>query len=82
MSLLTPDEVRDTMPCVGDELMRKPTFYYRFYSQRDAIVERPCVVTYVHPEHLWYSVRFTQSGIVESYKLPELRIGPGGRLLD
>lgn len=81
MSLLTPDEVRDTMPCVGDELMRKPTFYYGFYSRYDLNVERPCVVTYVHPKHLWYSVRFKKSGIIESYKLPDLNVGPMGRLL-
>lgn len=81
MPLLTPDDVRATLPKVGDELMLKPNFYYGFYSQRDVIMERPCEVVYVHPEHLWYSVRFKKSGIIESYKLPELKLGPGGRLL-
>lgn len=81
MPLLTPDDVRASLPKVGDELMRRPSYYYGFYSRYDLNVERPCVVTYVHPEHLWYSVRFVQSGIVESYKLPDLNVGPMGRLL-
>ena len=81
MPLLTPDDVRATMPKVGDELMRKPAYYYGFFSQRDVVMEQPCVVIYVHPEHLWYTVRFKRSGIVESYKLPDLNVGPLGRLL-
>ena len=81
MPLLTPDEVRDMMPKVGDELMRKPSFYYGFFGRHDLSIERPCVVVYVHPKHLWYSVQFKQSGIIESYKLPEVKVGPMGRLL-
>lgn len=82
MPLLTPDDVRATMPKVGDELMLKPNFYYGFYGRHDLNVKRLCEVIYVHPEHLWYSVRFKKSGIIESYKLPELKIGPCGGLLD
>lgn len=82
MPLLTPDDVRATMPKVGDELMRKPSYYYGFYSRYDLNVDRLCEVIYVHPKHLWYTVRFKKSGIIESYKLPELKLGPGGRLLD
>lgn len=82
MPLLTPDDVRAMMPKVGDELMRKPSYYYGFYSRYDMNVERPCEVVYVHPKHLWYAVRFKNSGIIESYKLPDIKVGPLGRLLD
>ena len=80
MPLLTPDDVRAMLPKVGDRLMRKPTCYYGFYSRFRVDRELPCEVVYVHPEHLWYAVRFS-SGIIESYKLPELKVGPQGRLL-
>lgn len=73
--LLTPDEVRATLPRVGDEMMLKPTFYYGFYAQADPKICRPCVVTYVHTKNMWFSVRFKDSGIVESYKLPEVHTG-------
>lgn len=82
MALLTPDDVRAMMPKVGDELMRKPTCYHGFLGRHDMNTVRPCVVTYVHPEHLWYSVRFKESGIIESYKMPDVKVGPNGRLLD
>lgn len=80
MPLLTPDDIRATLPRVGDELMRKPTYYYGFYSKKEPIVEQPCVVVYVHSEHLWYSVQFKKSGIINSYKLPDIKVGPLGGL--
>lgn len=76
MPLLLPDDIRATMPNVGDKMMKIPTTYTSGYK-REARYPRPCVVTYVHREHLWYSVRF-ECGVYESYKLPETQYNPGG----
>lgn len=68
--LLTPESIRATMPQVGDRLVRTPTF--SGFMSREQSVPRPCVVDYVHPEHLWYRVRF-ENGLTECYKLPMLK---------
>lgn len=75
MPLLLPDDIRKTMPNVGDKLMLIPTVYTSGYK-REARFPRPCVVTYVHREHLWYTVRF-EYGVYESYKLPQTDYNPG-----
>lgn len=80
MPLLLPDDVRASLPCVGERLMRRPTYFQGFYSRNDVAVEKPCVVTYVHRRNLWYEVQF-ESGIKECYKLPEVRVDMNGRLI-
>lgn len=70
MPLLTPESLRATLPKVGDELIRTPS-YYGFMSKEQA-KPRSCVVDYVHTEHLWYRVRFNKGGQYECYKLPTL----------
>ena len=80
MALLTPEDIRAQLPKVGDRLMKKPGYYHGFLSKSDGMTPKPCVVTYVHPEHNWYTVQF-ESGVQQAYKLPELRIGMYGGLL-
>lgn len=76
MPLLLPEDIRAALPNVGDELMKIPTCHTANYK-REARYPRPCVVTYVNREHMWYTVRF-KSGVYESYKLPETNYNPGG----
>lgn len=68
-------DVRAQLPKVGDVRMEIPTIPDK--------VKRPdpqeCIVIEVHPDRLWYRVRFTGSGFVECYKLPRTKeIPPGG----
>lgn len=81
MSLWTPDFVRACLPQVGDRMMKMPTYYYGFGARYAPTKAKPCVVVYVHPEHLWYTVQFEKSGVRESYKLPDVAVGPKGGLL-
>lgn len=68
------------MPKVGDELMAVPTFHKLYAKRTEPIIPRHCVVIYTNPDHLWYTVRF-DSGLTESYKMPELDVGPRGGYL-
>lgn len=81
MPLLTPDDVRAELPNVGDRLVKQPSYFYGFFSRHDVVRPRPCVVTYVHRRNRWYTVQF-ESGIKESYKLPEVRVDANGRLIE
>lgn len=81
MALFTPDDVRAQLPKVGDRLIRQPMYYHGFYSRHDDVKPKPCTVVYVHREHLWYTVQY-DSGIRESYKMPDVRVDANGRLLD
>lgn len=76
MPLLTPREIRETMPQVGDKLIRRPTLGKSLGFTEQAGPQE-CVVTYVHPQNLWYEVQFP-NGTRESYKLPDLKLGPNG----
>lgn len=80
MPLLTPDEVRAALPCVGERLVKKPTYYHGFLSRHDEARPKPCTVVYVHRRNMWYTVEF-DNGNRESYKLPEVKVGPDGRLM-
>lgn len=63
---LDKEAVRALLPRVGDELMRVPHMHITSLG-----LERPqprlCVVDYVNTEHMWYRVRFVDTGLVESY---------------
>ena len=70
---MTKDEIRALLPKVGDEMIKTPTVYNAHVG-----LERPrpqlCVVDYVNREHMWYRVRFVETGLTESYgalNLPE-----------
>lgn len=55
------------MPKVGDRLMRVMTGSgYNALSNR----AEPCVVVYVNKPHHYYTVRFDNSGILETYSVP------------
>lgn len=69
----TKQVLRAMLPQVGDHLKKKPEFGQ---SPGATHFKRalPCVVTYVHPAHLWYQVEFkTRSGETfrQCYKLPD-----------
>lgn len=78
MPLLTPEFLQAKLPQVGDRLVEKPNLG-KSLGCCD-VSPRPCVVTYVNPEHLWYMVEF-ENGLRDCYKLPKLKFGPGGGLL-
>jgi hypothetical protein len=61
-------EIRGKLPRVGDKRMEKPTVDA---TPGHASPKKPqeCVVVYVHPANLWYTVRF-KNGVRECYKLP------------
>lgn len=63
---LTKDEVRALLPNVGDELMRTPHLTH-IMNLGPRPCPRLCVVDYVNTEHMWYRVRFVDTGLVESY---------------
>lgn len=76
MPLLTPDDIRTTLPKVGDTLVKTPTLGKSLGFTEPAGPQK-CVVTYVHPRNLWYEVQFP-NGTRESYKLPDIKLGPKG----
>ena len=60
--------VINAMPNVGDILIRKmnaPSFGLDIH-------EELCVVDYVNRKHKYYTVKFLDSGVRESFKLPDL----------
>ena len=62
-------ELLRSLPRVGDRRMEYPT--PKAYDQ--AVAKRQkCVVTEVNHKHLWYRVRFNDTGQYECYKLPNL----------
>lgn len=75
---MTPEEVRALMPKVVDIRMERPTID-GLEGQGYGQTPRRCTVVEVNTEHLWYTVEF-EDGIRESYKAPELDLGPLGGL--
>lgn len=70
MPLMPEEYVREKLPKVGDVVYRTPTLHKALGQCRN-MPRRRGVVTYVHEEHMWYTVRF-DCGYSESYKLPEV----------
>lgn len=64
MALISVEEARALLPRVGDRLMLVPTLHKK--SQFAVAYPSPCVVEYVHREHLWYKVRF-DAGFTECF---------------
>lgn len=58
------------LPEVGDKLMRTPNVHKAWGVENP--YPRPCVVEEVHKEHLWYRVRYPDTGFTECYKVPDL----------
>lgn len=68
-------EARRLLPKVGERRMEIPTIAEAGgYNEKP----QPCVVVEVNEVHLWYTVRF-ENGFKESYKVPRLKPGGGGR---
>lgn len=65
---LSKEELRAQLPKVGDKLMERRTLEGKL---RVGDLE-PCVVVEVSPEHLWYRVRFIETGFHECIKLPKV----------
>lgn len=76
--ILTKEEAQALLPEVGDMLMEIMTVAK--VPGMDMPHAQPCVVEYVHREHLWYMVRF-ESGIRQCYTVPRIKVGPNGGLL-
>lgn len=57
------------LPRIGDRLMR--TMTASGYSRSDCNILEPCVVVYVSEPKNYYTVQFVETGIRESYKLPD-----------
>lgn len=64
---LTKEAVRAMLPKVGDVRMEIPMLNNKIQT----IPPMECVVIEVHREHLWYRVRFKETGHCESYKMPK-----------
>ena len=59
------------LPKVGDKLRKAPTIVHlRGLCQEGKVQE--CEVVEVNRAHLWYRVKFKESGFTECYKVPAL----------
>lgn len=75
--LLHKQEIRWTLPKVGDKLMEVPMLAKTAGAGDMVRPALPCVVIEVNREKLWYRVRF-EAGYTECYKLPKIKVGPMG----
>ena len=66
---MTKQAAKALLPKVGDVRMEVPTITDRM----DICAPEECVVVEVHPDHLWYRVRFTATGFIECYKVPKTK---------
>jgi hypothetical protein len=80
--LISLEAARSLLPKVGDVRMEIPTIG-KSSTCMENISTTPleCTVIYVNAAHLWYRVKFKDSGFTECYKVPRLKLGPQGRLL-
>ena len=60
--------VVNKMPNIGDILVRKMNAHSFGFD----IHEELCIVDYVNHKHNYYTVKFLDSGLHESFKLPDL----------
>jgi hypothetical protein len=58
--------LKNKLPKVGDVRMETPTA-----PQGCTYAPQECVVVYVNEAHLWYRVRFVETGFHECYKVPQ-----------
>lgn len=59
------------MPKVGDRIMRVMSFSWANTHKEDN-KPLPCIVTYVNKKRHYYQVTFSDSGIKECYKIPDV----------
>lgn len=67
-------EVAHLLPKVGAKLKKAPTIVHPNGLSQEAR-ELECEVVEVNRSHLWYRVKFKESGYTECYKVPEDRQG-------
>lgn len=59
--------ISSSLPKVGDRLMRIMSCGQ--LNNNIKAKPEPCIVVYVHKNHEYYTLRFVESGLLESYKL-------------
>ena len=69
---LPKNRVRRMLPELGETLMETPTYVHSRFFTHIKIEPQECVVVMVNRKHLWYMVRFKESGLRECYKVPKL----------
>lgn len=80
--MMTVKDARTLLPKVGDKRMEVPTVWKSSGCTEQAnIPPQPCTVVEVNREHLWYRVRFEDSGWHECFKVPRLKLRRDGGLL-
>lgn len=72
---MTKDEVRSLLPNVGDVRMEIPVTTGKYGIE---VQPMECQVVEVNRDHMWYRVRFKDSGTTECYKLPKSTYRPAG----
>lgn len=75
--LITKEQARRQLPELGERRMETPTVD-ETHGIQTAKKPRECVVVYINPVNLWYTVQF-KIGVRESYKVPHLKPAGGGR---
>lgn len=67
--MLNVNELRNELPKIGDILIKTPVTNSpidkkprKLHIDKKPKKAYPCVVTYVHPEYLWYQVEFNING--------------------
>lgn len=79
--MLNVKNARTLLPKVGDVRMEIPTTYKTGSCASMTPARQECTVVEVNREHLWYRVRFNDTGWYECYKVPRLKTSPQGGLL-
>lgn len=77
--MYTVKTARGLLPKLGEQRWERPTVCKEATGLNKAFAHphQRCVVVYVHPEHLWYTVQF-EDGTRESYNVPKVRPQSGG----
>ena len=77
--LISLEAARSLLPKVGDVRREIPTIF-QTGNGMGHITSAPqeCRVIEVNAANLWYRVKFKDSGFVECYKVPRLKLGPKG----
>jgi hypothetical protein len=79
--MMTKKEARALLPRVGDVLRMTPTIVHLRGLVHD-VPAQECKVVEVNRAHLWYRVKFKESGFTECYKVPKLKPKSQGGILD
>jgi hypothetical protein len=80
--LISKKAARILLPKVGDVRREIPTIF-KTSSSVNSSIETPkeCTVVGVNTAHLWYRVKFKDSGFTECYKVPRLKPRSQGGIL-